>query len=461
MSRVDRPKQFIPGLVADGQQISLFQQALKRLSLLGQPVEKPIVVCNIEHRFLVTEQLRELGLEATIVLEPIGRNTAPAIAVAALAAKELHGEDSILFVAPSDHMIRDTAALAAAVRMGAASSRKGHLVTFGIVPTRPETGFGYIRANADNGVSAPVEEFVEKPDLVTAQQYIESGSYFWNSGMFMLPTGQFLAELKRFAPNILTACEKDYAHTCITSEFLVLGEKEFVDCPADSIDYAVMEKTRAAMMVPLDAGWCDAGTYAALRELGTQDTDGNIQSGDVVMTNCKGSVVQSESRLVTAVGLEGIAVIETRDAVLVAPVDQANGVKLMVQHLTAKRRKLVETGRKVLRPWGSYDVLETGNQYLVKVLEVVAGGILSLQSHNHRSETWTVVQGSARVTLDDQVLTKTAGESVHIPIGTVHRIENPGLEILKIIEVQMGGLLEEQDIVRYQDSYGRVDAVAS
>jgi len=461
VSRLDRPKQFIPGLVANENNLSLFQQTVKRLSGLGNQATKPIVVCNTEHRFLVTEQLKQINAEATVLLEPVGRNTAPAITLAALLATEAYGPNTALFVAPSDHQINDTEAFLAAARTGIETIAAAKLVTFGVVPHYAETGFGYIHATLNGEPAADVNQFVEKPDLATAEKYVQSGEYFWNSGMFLLPTRLLLSELRAHAPAILKACDKALSHCDKTSEFLILDKTEFELCPSDSIDYAVMEKTSLAMMVPLDAGWSDAGSYAALLDLGERDSDGNVLSGDVVTQDCKNSYIQSHSRLVTAVGLDGVTVIETADAVLVAPVHMTDEVKSMVAELAASHRQQVHTSRKVYRPWGSFDVLETGNGYLVKILEVNSGGILSLQSHNHRAETWTIVEGNALVTLDDLVFKKSIGESVHVPVEARHRIENSGDTTLKIVEVQIGDLLEEEDIVRYADNYGRIETNAA
>jgi mannose-1-phosphate guanylyltransferase/mannose-6-phosphate isomerase len=461
VSRLDRPKQLIPGLVANENNYSLLQLTLQRLSCLGERAAKPLIICNEEHRFQVADQLEELGMQATVVLEPVGRNTAPAIAIAGLLAEQMYGKEAVLFVAPSDHIILDQAALKVAVEAAVAFAAKGKLVTFGIVPDRPETGFGYIHTGHADQHGFTVDKFVEKPDLATARDYVASGRYYWNSGMFMLPTRQLREELEKHAPAILRACEKSLVTGGATSELVTIDAEQFRACPSDSIDYAVMEKTSLAMMVPLDAGWSDGGTYAALLELGDRDAAGNLQSGDVVMTDCRNSYLRSQSRLITAVGLEGIAVVETPDAVFVAQVDKAQDVKNIVARLVDEQRAVVEVGTTGRRPWGTYEVLSAGDGYLVKVLSVLPGAILSLQSHNHRSENWTIVQGVARVTLDDEILDKVTGEAVHVPIKARHRIENPGTEVLRIVEVQMGAVLEEGDIIRYEDNYGRNIEAAS
>jgi mannose-1-phosphate guanylyltransferase/mannose-6-phosphate isomerase len=455
VSRLDRPKQLIPGLVANENNYSLLQLTLQRLSCLGESATVPMIVCNEEHRFQVADQLEDLGMQATIVLEPVGRNTAPAIAVASLLAEAMYGKESILFVAPSDHVILDLAALSSALGAAATIAGEGKLVTFGIVPDRPETGFGYIHAGKPDQHGFAVDKFVEKPDLATAQDYLSSGEYYWNSGMFMLPTRQLRDELEKYAPKILQACEKSIDSPAGASKVIAINAAQFRACPADSIDYAVMEKTELAMMVPLDAGWSDAGTYAALLELGEHDADGNLKSGDVVMSDCKNSYIRSQNRLVTAVGLEGITVVETSDAVFVAPVGKSQDVKNLVSKLVDEQREVVDVGTTGRRPWGTYEVLSSGEGYLVKVLTVLPGAILSLQSHNHRSENSTIVQGVARVTLDEEILDKLTGEGVHVPAKTLHRIENPGTEVLRIVEVQMGAVLEETDIIRYEDTYGR------
>lgn len=450
LSRAMFPKQ----LLSLSSQRSLLQETVLRAGQIESAAD-PLVVCNDAHRFLVKSQLADIGVEATLVLEPAGRNTAPAAAVAALIQEADIGEACLLLVLPADHAIENPDALAQAILKAIPVAEAGRLVTFGIVPTMPETGYGYIRATASDKPVYEVDAFVEKPDVETARRYVQSGEYYWNSGMFLFSSRVFLDELHAHTPDIVTACQSAISTSSKRSNVVDLGKDAFLACAADSIDYAVMENTDKASVVPLDAGWSDVGSWAALRELSHQDTDGNTLLGDVVALDCRDTYIRSESRLVSAVGLEDCIVIETKDAVLVAPAERAQDVKKIVDELEGAGRDEISLGREVFRPWGSYDSLENADGFQVKRLTVLPGAILSLQLHNKRAEHWVVVAGVARITLDDRVFDLHVNEHTFIPLGAKHRIENPGTELLHIIEVQVGDYLGEDDIVRFEDKYGR------
>jgi len=416
----------------------------------------PIVVCNENHRFMVAEQLRELGTAPqAIVLEPQGRNTAPAAAIAALLVSGGADADPVLLVLPADHVITDVPAFQAAVAVGRVAAESGSLVTFGVVPDRAETGYGYIRRGAGPGPAFSVGKFVEKPDSATARGYVESGEYYWNSGMFMFRASAYLAELGRYAPAMLAACRAALAAAGRDLDFLRLPAQEFASCPSDSIDYAVMERTDRAVVVPLAAGWSDVGSWAALADALPRDAEGNVTAGDVLTEDSSGCYLHSTSRLVAAVGLRDHVVVETKDAVLVAPRDRVQDVKELVAELKARGRYETSLHREVYRPWGSYDSIDSGDRFQVKRLIVNPGATLSLQLHHHRAEHWVVVTGTAKVTRGDEVFTLSENESTYIPIGARHRIENPGKIPLHIIEVQSGTYLGEDDIVRFEDRYGR------
>ncbi|MBK8993542.1 MAG: mannose-1-phosphate guanylyltransferase/mannose-6-phosphate isomerase [Gammaproteobacteria bacterium] len=452
VSRELYPKQFLP--LAD-EKLSLFQQTLERLG--GMPaLGEPVVVCNEEHRFLVAQQLRDMGHGgASIILEPIGRNTAPAIALAAIDALR-QTEDAVLLVLPADHVIRDCDALQRAAQTGMALAGAGHLVTFGIVPHAPETGYGYIRRGAalDDQVYA-VSHFAEKPDLETANAYVASGEYFWNSGMFLFRADRYLEELDKHAPQMLAACRKAYEQASDDLDFIRVHKESFTACPSDSIDYAVMERTDRAAMVPLDCGWNDVGSWGALWQTGTPDERGNVSRGDVILRNVSNAYVRAESRLVAAVGLEDVVIVETADAVLVANKDSSQDVKHVVAHLKLEGRGEAITHKRVYRPWGSYESLVESDRFQVKRIIVNPGQQLSLQMHHHRAEHWVVVKGTARVTHGEQETMLGEDQSTYIPLGTKHRLANPGVIPLEIIEVQTGSYLGEDDIVRFNDVYGR------
>ena len=458
LSRELYPKQLLP-LVGER---TMLQETAARVAGLPD-LAGPIVLCNDSHRFMVAEQLRECSASAqAIVLEPVGRNTAPAVAVAALVALEKAKKaaagadaDPVLLVLPADHVIRNVAAFKAAVLTGRVAAEAGKLVTFGVVPDRPETGYGYIRRAQGDGPAYAVRQFVEKPDVATAQQYVASGEHYWNSGIFMFRARTYLAELKRYAPAMLSACEAAVAAATRDLDFTRLPNDEFSSCPSDSIDYAVMEKTGSAVVVPLDAGWSDVGSWSALQDALPMDAQGNVIAGDVIVEAVSGCYLHSTSRLIGAVGLKDHVVVETKDAVLVAPRDKVQDVKQLVAQLKAKGRYETSLHREVFRPWGSYDSVDTGERFQVKRLAVKPGASMSLQLHHHRAEHWIVVSGTARITRGEEVFLLGENESTYIPMGTKHRIENPGKVALHIIEVQSGGYLGEDDIVRFEDVYGR------
>ncbi|MGY8564843.1 mannose-1-phosphate guanylyltransferase/mannose-6-phosphate isomerase [Paracidovorax citrulli] len=447
LSREAYPKQFLP-LVGD---VTMLQATWNRVAAIAG--KAPIVVANQEHRFMAAEQLRECNVTPqALILEPIGRNTAPAIAIAALQALAA-GEDALLLVLPSDHVVRNDAAFHAAVKQAAAAADAGKLVTFGIVPTAPETGYGYIKAQAGTGVHA-VDRFVEKPDLATAQQYVASGEYYWNSGMFLFKASRYLQELEALQPAILAACRAALDNASRDSDFIRLDADAFAASPNDSIDYAVMEKTADAAVVPLDAGWNDVGSWSALWEVSDKDADGNACHGDVIALDCRNSYAYG-TRLIAMVGLEDVVVVETDDAVFVGHKDRVQDVKEIVGQIKRDGRSEAAAHRKVYRPWGAYDSIDNGARFQVKRITVKPGATLSLQMHHHRAEHWIVVSGTAEVTRGEDVILLTENQSTYIPLGVTHRLKNPGKLPLELIEVQSGSYLGEDDIVRFEDQYGR------
>jgi len=454
LSRELYPKQL---LALTGERTMIQQTALR---LEGLAAAGPVVVCNDAHRFLVAEQLRQLGIEPqAIVLEPAGRNTAPAIALAAHAALEAAGPkaatDPLLLVLPADHVIRDVPAFHKAVHAALDAARQGQLVTFGIVPTSPETGYGYIHRGPASGAVYGIARFVEKPSAAVAKEFVASGEYYWNSGMFLFGARRYLEELGRLTPEIASACAAAFAAAKADLDFTRVDKQLFEACPSDSIDYAVMEKTADAVVVPLAAGWSDVGSWAALHEASEPDAHGNVSRGDVICEDSEGCYLYSESRLVSAVGLKDHVVVETKDAVLVAPRSRVQDVKKLVFRLKEQGRYEHSLHREVFRPWGSYDSIENGPRFQVKRLKVKPGAVLSLQLHHHRAEHWIVVSGTARITRGEEVFLLEENQSTYIPIGVRHRIENPGKIPLHIIEVQSGSYLGEDDIVRLEDHYGR------
>ena len=459
VSREKHPKQLQPLLGGE----SLLQDTLRRLD--GLPLAPPIVVSNQDYRFITAEQLRELGLSNwTLLLEPIGRNTAPALTAAALYARR-DGADPILLATPADHHVRDAAAFRHAVLRGLAEAEAGAIVTFGIVADRPETGYGYIEVGADgtaNKAPRDLVAFREKPDAATAAAYVAGGRHFWNSGIFMLRASVWLRAIGHFAPAMLDACTQAVASARDDGDFIRLDAQAFAAIPADSIDYAVMEKLPtapqlgiAAKVVPLDVGWSDVGAWDALWQAIGHDGDHNAVTGDVWFEDSTGNLVMAEHRLVACIGCEDMVVVETADAVLVAPKQRTQEVKTIVGRLKAAGRSEAELHRKVHRPWGWYDSIDSGDRFQVKRIVVRPGATLSLQMHHHRAEHWVVVRGTAKVTRGEEVILLGENQSTYIPLGVTHRLENPGQIPLEIIEVQSGSYLGEDDIVRFEDHYGR------
>lgn len=458
LSREQYPKQL---LVLSGNE-SMLQATAARvdasIAAADRQVLPPIVVSNEDYRFITAEQLREAGhTQATIVLEPKGRNTAPAVTLAAMVALEA-GTDPVLLVMPADHIINDVSAFRAAVVRGMVYADAGKLVTFGILPTRPETGFGYIRAGtAQAGGGREILAFVEKPDAATAERYVSSGEYFWNAGIFMMRASVWIAQLGALKAAMLDACQAAFAARTRDRDFLRVGAAEFAACPADSIDYAVMEKLPPGLgvVIPLAAGWSDVGAWDALWQIGDKDGDGNVLRGDVMTVDTHDTLAISQSRMVACVGLIEMVVVETPDAVLVAHKNHMQQVKDVVMRLKREGRSEADAHRKVYRPWGYYDSVDAGGRFQVKRIVVKPGAALSLQMHHHRAEHWIVVSGTARVTRGDESFLVSENESTYIPLGTQHRLQNPGKVPLEIIEVQSGSYLGEDDIVRFEDTYGR------
>ena len=460
LSREQYPKQL---LAFDGQD-TLLQATARRvdksLATTARKVLAPIVVANEDYRFIMAEQLRQTGVvPATIVLEPVGRNTAPALAMAALIALNA-GDDPVLLVMPADHIISDVKAFRAAVAQGIAYAETSKLVTFGVRPTRPETGYGYIHAAAaltGQEGAREIGAFVEKPNAAMAERYVATGEYFWNSGIFMMRASVWLAQLGATRPDIVEPCRAAFAARSLDRDFLRVGKDAFAACPADSIDYAVMEKLPAGLgvVIPLLAGWSDVGAWDAVWQLGSKDADNNVLQGDVMAVATRNTLAISQSRLVTLVGLEDAVVVETPDAVLVAHKSKMQQVKEVVARLKREGRTETNAHRKIYRPWGYYDSIDAGSRFQVKRIVVNPGAALSLQMHHHRAEHWVIVRGTARVTRGEEVFLVSENESTYIPLGTRHRLENPGKVPLEMIEVQSGAYLGEDDIVRFEDTYGR------
>ena len=447
LSRKSRPKQFL----AITSEQTMFQETLLRLNT---PIisSQPMVICSDDHRFMVAEQLRELDITAeSIILEPIGRNTAPALTIAALTSDP----EALLLVLPSDHVINNKQAFHEALSAAQPLAEAGKIVTFGIVPTHAETGFGYIEANMSSNNSHPISRFVEKPNADTAQQYIEAGNFFWNSGMFLFKASTLIEEMREFRPDILNACEQALEQSSHDMDFTRLESTSFEQCPSESIDYAVMEKTDHGVVVPLDAGWSDLGSWTSLWETAEKDADNNVIRGDVLQKNSTNCYIHSEHRLVTTLGMDKAIVVETADAVMVAHPDHVQDVKSLVDQLKENSRSESESHRKIYRPWGKYDSIDVGERYQVKRITVNPGAKLSVQMHHHRAEHWIVVSGTAKVTIDDVERLLSENESTYVPIGSVHSLENPGKVPVEMIEVQSGSYLGEDDIVRFEDLYGR------
>lgn len=453
LSREHYPKPLLPLF---GER-TLLQETALRLSELPE-VQAPILVCNEEHRFLVAEQIQALGQNAgAILLEPEGRNTAPALTIAALYLLE-KDPNAVMVAMPADHVIPDKAIFQTAVERGVALANAGKLVTYGVVPTHAETGYGYIRRGEalQGGNAYGVSRFVEKPDAATAQGYVDSGEYYWNSGIFTLRADAWIAEMQKHAPAILEACKSAVATGKRDVDFCRVDKDAFLSSPSDSIDYAVMEKTDKAAVVPLDAGWSDVGAWSALWDISARDAEGNVTQGDVLTFDVRDTLVLAQHRCVAAIGLDGAVVIETPDAVLVTHRDRSQDVKEIVSQLKKSGRDEYKFHRRVFRPWGDYEGIDNGARYQVKRLTVKPGAQLSLQLHHHRAEHWIVVKGTARVTRDDEVFILSENQSTYIPLGVKHRLENPGTIPLEIIEVQSGSYLGEDDIVRFKDVYDRI-----
>lgn len=447
LSRELYPKQYIafPG---EG---TLFEQTLLRTRLFEQ-VATPIVVCNVEHRFLVAEQMQLLNIEGRIILEPEGKNTAPAAAVSALVCQE---EDPVLLVMPADHKLNGEV-LQKAVEDAFPLAEDGYLVAFGIAPEKPETGYGYLRKGQPLPKGFKVDSFAEKPSYDLAKQYVDSGEYFWNSGIFLFRASAYLNELKKFSPEISSACTDAITGMISDLDFMRLPQDAFKACPSDSIDYAVMEKTEKCAMVVLEnSEWSDLGSWSAIYETGVKDANGNVCQGEVMVDSVKNCYLHSESRLISAVGVENLVVVETSDAILVADKSQVQNVKNIVNALCEKNDEKAILHRKVYRPWGSYEGTDKDKRFQVKRIIVNPGQVLSLQKHHHRAEHWVVVSGTAKITVGDNEVLLTEDQSTYIPIGTVHRLENPGCIPLQLIEIQTGSYLGEDDILRLDDVYGR------
>ena len=459
LSREQYPKQLL-ALAGDQSMLQATVRRLDASSVPGRRVDAPLVVSNEEYRFITAEQLRQAGVApAALVLEPIGRGTAPALTLAALAALE-GGEDAVLIVMPADHVIGDADAFRAGVARGAGYAEGGKIVAFGIKPTKPQTGYGYIRsgkAYGDEGGGFRIGAFVEKPDAATAQRYLDSGEYFWNAGIFITRASVWVAQLEAIRPEILQACRAAFASRKRDQDFLRVGKQEFAACPADSIDYAVMEKLPAdlGVVIPLAADWSDVGSWDVLWQIGAKDEAGNVLRGDVLALKTRDTLAISQSRFVACVGLTDAVIIETPDAVLAAHKSQIQHVRDVVAQLKSKGRSEADAHRKIYRPWGYYDSIDAGSRFQVKRIVVNPGAALSLQMHHHRAEHWVVVRGTAKVTRGDETFLVSENESTFIPLGTRHRLENPGKVPLEMIEVQSGAYLGEDDIVRFEDSYGR------
>ena len=455
LSRQLYPKQFLP---LTGEQ-SLFQQTLQRLD--HEMIEAPIVICNQEHRFIVGEQLRLAGRRAqSILLEPFGRNTAPAVAIAAQQLVSMGRGDELMLVLPADHLITDQAAFLQALNVAQGAAEAGELVLFGIRPERPETGYGYVKCGQGNRLDEasgvlPVERFVEKPDHARACEFVESGAYFWNSGMFLFRASRYLEELRQHEPDIHETCQLAWSQSQSDFEFVRIDAEAFAFCPDRSIDYAVMEKTTRARLVPLSAGWSDVGAWSSLWEVGPKDEQGNVLKGDVLVHDSHNCYVHGSSKLVSLVGLEDVVVVETKDAVMVARKDRVQDIKHLVNQLQQQGRPEARNHREVFRPWGSYDSVDMGRRFQVKRIHVRPGASLSLQKHHHRAEHWVVVSGTAEVRCNDRTYLLTENQSTYIPVGAVHRLTNPGKIPLEMIEVQSGSYLGEDDIERLEDIYGR------
>ena len=449
LSRAAHPKQFL-ALHGDD---TMLQATFKRLDHLD--TQSSVTICNEEHRFFVAEQLREIDRLGSIILEPVGRNTAPAIALAALSSPE--GEDPLLLVLAADHVIQNEAAFTKTVIDAIPLAESGKLVTFGIVAHEPNTGYGYIKKGESQDPGFAVDAFVEKPSIEVAKEYLESGDYFWNSGMFLFKASRYLEELKRHRPDIYDACQLSMDGTSKDNDFLRVNELAFDACPSDSIDYAVMEKTDDAVVVPMDAGWSDIGSWSSLWDISDKDGNGNATYGDVMLHESHNSYIRTDGKLVAAIGVDDLVIVSTKDVLVVAHKDTVQDVKVVAQQLKVESRTEWEHHREVYRPWGKYDSIDSGDRYQAKRITVKPGAKLSVQMHHHRSEHWVVVSGTAKVTNGEKTFILSENESTYIPVGVIHALENPGKVPLEMIEVQSGSYIGEDDIVRFEDIYGRVN----
>ena len=445
LSRASHPKQFLS--LHDN--ATMLQSTVMRLK--GLDIQSSVTICNEEHRFFVAEQLRAIEKLGPIILEPVGRNTAPAIALAALLVED----DPLLLVLAADHVIQDEAAFTSAVYAAIPLAESGKLVTFGIEPNEAHTGYGYIKRGEQKDAGFAVDQFVEKPSTELAQDYVTSGDYYWNSGIFLFKTSKYLEELKSFRPDIYQACKSSIVDMQTDLDFLRVDKEKFESCPSESADYAVMEKTKDAVVVPLDAGWSDIGSWSSLWDISEKDVNGNVTQGDVMLHSSNNSYVRTDGKLVAAIGVDDLVIVSTKDVLMVSHKDSVQDIKVIVDKLKTSSRNEWKLHREVYRPWGKYDLIDTGDHYQAKRITVKPGAKLSVQMHNHRAEHWIVVSGEARVTNGDKTFLLSENESTYIPVGVVHALENPGKAELELIEVQSGSYLGEDDIVRFEDIYGR------
>lgn len=446
LSRAAHPKQFL-SLHGKG---TMLQETVNRID--GLNISSSITICNEEHRFFVAEQLREVGKLGSIILEPVGKNTAPAIALAAFHSIK---EDPLLLVLAADHVIQDNVAFEKSVSAAIPLAESGKLVTFGIVPNEPHTGYGYIKGGKACNPGFEVDKFVEKPSHDLAKEYIASTEHYWNSGMFLFKASRYLEELNNYRPDIYEACKNSLDTTESDLDFLRINKEKFEACPSDSIDYAVMERTEDAVVLPMDAGWSDIGSWSSLWDISKKDENGNSAHGDVLLQNSNNSYIRSDEKLVAVVGIDDLVIVDTKDALMVAHRDSVQDAKIISQQLKSQSRTEWESHREVYRPWGKYDSVDSGDGYQVKRITVKPGAKLSVQMHHHRAEHWIVVSGTAKVTNGDKTLLLSENESTYIPVGVIHALENPGKVNLELIEVQSGSYLGEDDIVRFEDLYGR------
>jgi len=445
LSRASHPKQFLS--LYDN--MTMLQSTVKRLE--GLDIDSSVTICNEEHRFFVAEQLRAIDKLGSIILEPVGRNSAPAIALAALSVED----DPLLLVLAADHVIHNEAAFISTVSAAIPLAESGKLVTFGIEPNGPHTGYGYIKRGEQNDAGFAVDQFVEKPSVELAQDYVSSGDYYWNSGIFLFRASKYLEELKRFRPDIYEACASSIDNMQTDLDFLRVDKVKFESCPSESADYAVMEKTKDAVVVPLDAGWSDIGSWSSLWDISEKDINGNVTYGDVMLHNSNNSYIRTDDKLVAAIGVDDLVIVSTKDALMVSHKDNIQDIKVIVDKLKDSERNEWKLHREIYRPWGKYDLIDVGEHYQAKRITVKPGAKLSVQMHSHRAEHWIIVSGEARVTNGDKIFLLSENESTYIPVGAIHALENPGKVELELIEVQSGSYLGEDDIVRFEDLYGR------